>query len=34
MVDKQGRLAFGALGGREFDSPAIVEQIEALLAAP
>lgn len=34
LVDKQGRLAFGALGGREFDSPAIVEQIEALLAAP
>jgi len=34
LVDKQGRLAFGAVGGREFDSPAIVEQIEALLAAP
>ena len=34
LVDKQGRIAFGAIGGREFDSPAIVEQVRQLLAAP
>jgi peroxiredoxin len=34
LVDKQGRIAFGAIGGREFDSPAIVEQVRELLAAP
>lgn len=34
LVDKQGRLAFGAIGEREFDGPAIVEQIRGLLAAP
>jgi thiol-disulfide isomerase/thioredoxin len=34
LVDKQGRVAFGAIGGREFDSPAIVEQVRGLLAAP
>ena len=34
VVDKQGRLAYGAVGGREFDSPAIVAQLKELLAAP
>ena len=34
LIDKQGRIAFGAIGGREFDSPAIVEQVRQLLAAP
>ncbi len=34
LVDKQGRIAFGAIGGREFDSPAIVRQVRELLAAP
>ena len=34
LLDKQGRIAFGAIGGREFDSPAIVEQVRGLLAAP
>lgn len=34
LVDKQGRIAFGAIGGREFDSPAIVDQVRQLLAAP
>jgi peroxiredoxin len=34
LVDKQGRLAFGAVGGREFDGPAIVAQVKELLAAP
>jgi peroxiredoxin len=34
LVDKQGRIAFGAIGGREFDSPAIVQQVRELLAAP
>jgi peroxiredoxin len=34
LVDKKGRIAFGAIGGREFDSPAIVEQVRQLLAAP
>ncbi len=34
LVDRQGRLAFGAIGGREFDGPAIVAQVRELLAAP
>ena len=34
LVDKQGRIAFGAIGGREFDSAAIVQQVRELLAAP
>lgn len=34
LVDKQGRIAFGAIGGREFDSPAVVQQVRELLAAP
>lgn len=34
LVDKQGRIAFGAIGGREFDSAAIVDQVKQLLAAP
>ena len=34
LVDKRGRIAFGVIGGREFDSPAIVEQVRGLLAAP
>jgi peroxiredoxin len=34
LVDKRGRIAFGVIGGREFDSPAIVQQIRGLLAAP
>lgn len=34
LIDKQGRLAFGAVGGREFDGPAIVAQVKELLAAP
>jgi peroxiredoxin len=34
LVDKQGRIAFRAIGGREFDSPAIVQQVRELLAAP
>jgi thiol-disulfide isomerase/thioredoxin len=34
VVDKQGRLAYGAVGGREFDGPAIVAQLKELLAAP
>jgi len=34
LIDKQGRIAYGAIGGREFDSPAIVKQVRELLAAP
>jgi peroxiredoxin len=34
LVDKKGRIAFGAIGGREFDSAAIVQQVRELLAAP
>jgi peroxiredoxin len=34
LIDKQGRMAFGVVGGREFDSPAIVRQVRELLAAP
>jgi peroxiredoxin len=34
LIDKQGRMAFGVIGGREFDSPAIVRQVRELLAAP
>lgn len=34
LIDKQGRMAFGVIGGREFDSPAIVRQVRDLLAAP
>lgn len=34
VVDKRGRIAYGAVGGREFDSPAIVDQIRALLREP
>jgi peroxiredoxin len=34
LVDRQGRLAFSAVGGREFDSPGIVAQVKGLLAAP
>jgi peroxiredoxin len=34
LIDKQGRMAFGVIGGREFDSPAIVQQVRELLAAP
>ena len=31
FVDKQGRLAHGAIGGREFDHPEMVRLIESLL---
>lgn len=31
IVDKQGRLALRAVGGRDFDDPAIVAQLRALL---
>ena len=31
IVDKQGRLALRAVGGRDFDDPAIVAQMRALL---
>ena len=31
VVDRQGRLALRAVGGREFDDPAIVEQLRELL---
>ncbi len=31
VVDKQGRLALRAVGGRDFDGPAIVAQLRALL---
>jgi thiol-disulfide isomerase/thioredoxin len=34
VVDNKGRIALGAVGGREFDSPAIVEQIRGLLREP
>jgi peroxiredoxin len=34
LVDKRGRIAFGVIGGREFDSPAVVQQVRQLLAAP
>jgi len=31
VVDRQGRLALRAVGGREFDNPAIVVQLKSLL---
>tara|TARA_R110002049_G_scaffold39896_1_gene122196 strand:+ start:1805 stop:2374 length:570 start_codon:yes stop_codon:yes gene_type:complete len=31
VLDKQGRIAYRAVGGREFDNPAILAQINALL---
>ncbi len=31
VVDRRGRLALRAVGGREFDDPAIVRQLRALL---
>jgi len=31
VVDRQGRLALRAVGGREFDNPAIVAQLKSLL---
>ncbi|MDZ4254893.1 MAG: TlpA disulfide reductase family protein [Sulfuritalea sp.] len=31
VVDRQGRLALRAVGGREFDDPAIVEQLKNLI---
>ncbi len=34
VVDKQGRLAFNAIGGREFDDPAILKQLRELIAQP
>jgi peroxiredoxin len=34
VVDKKGRIAFAAVGGREFDNPVIVEQIRGLLREP
>lgn len=34
LIDRQGRMAFGAIGGREFDGPSIVRQVRELLAAP
>jgi peroxiredoxin len=34
VVDKKGRIAFAAVGGREFDNPVIVDQIRALLREP
>ena len=33
VVDRQGRLALRAVGGREFDDPAIVDQLRELLVA-
>jgi len=32
ILDKQGRVIYRAVGGREFDDPAIVEKIQALIA--
>ena len=32
FVDKQGRLAHGAIGGREFDHPEMLRLIESMLA--
>jgi peroxiredoxin len=34
LVDPQGNLAFQAIGGREWDDPAIIEIIEKMLAKP
>ncbi|MGF1643396.1 MAG: TlpA family protein disulfide reductase [Thiotrichales bacterium] len=34
IIDKQGRLAYTAIGGREFDDEGVVRTIERLLAAP
>jgi hypothetical protein len=31
IVDPEGRIAFRAVGGREFDDPAIVAQLRTLL---
>ena len=31
VIDKQGRVALRAVGGRDFDSPAVTAQIKALL---
>lgn len=31
VVDKRGRIAFRAIGGREFDHPQMLRQIEHLL---
>jgi len=33
IVDKQGRIAYRAVGGREFDDPAILAQIRGLIEA-
>ena len=33
IVDKQGRIAYRAVGGREFDDPAILAQLRTLLNA-
>lgn len=31
IIDKRGRMAYRAIGGREFDHPEVVRQIEMLL---
>jgi hypothetical protein len=31
IIDRRGRIAYSAVGGREFDAPEIVGKIEALL---
>jgi thiol-disulfide isomerase/thioredoxin len=34
VVDKRGRIALRAVGGRDFDSPAVVAQVQALISEP
>lgn len=34
ILDKQGRVAYRAVGGREFDDPAILAQLQSLLDTP
>ena len=34
IVDRQGRIAYRAVGGREFDDPAIVARIRELMRSP
>jgi peroxiredoxin len=31
LIDKQGRVAYRAIGGREFDHPEVVRVVESLL---
>lgn len=33
VIDKRGRIAYQAIGGREWDAPELVERIEALIQA-